>query len=458
MIYKEQLDWILDKKKSIIKKYSEEELYKLRIDFVHSLGEKCDCVGWSSLDLNSDNAFVILGKIENFCKENGFAARGIYTRTLIDDEAQWFELEAGEISDSALTSDKETVRCKDGKDISYEKINASKVTPAPLKMCGWDIYASEKIRNYFIANKIDNVSFLWAKDKGKYKATQYFLLHPHRYVRRIMRDYDYSYNGKSKRMTEIASQLGGMLPEVVKVFHNLQIYLPDGYFSEDLPKDGVMGVYSPETDNAYYIIKVLIHKDSAEKMLSENLIKRKNLVPVLVSKEKIDGYTTCNCLEKGIPEETEVIRLDSEYEKLSEKDRPVKNITEKDALKLLRQLKKEVPEDFSKAISLKTCEELSKTPYAPLSVYYRISNGALIGDEYRFLSYNDSKSETETFIKETADEDYFNFEGIVIAVCTDGDRVTLDEDGKVHRISHEDLCTVEEFPSLHEFFYEICSN
>ena len=53
MKYTETLDWILDKRGA---KLGDEAAYKENIDFVHSLGLKCDCVGWSKLDLASPRA------------------------------------------------------------------------------------------------------------------------------------------------------------------------------------------------------------------------------------------------------------------------------------------------------------------------------------------------------------------------------------------------------------------
>lgn len=69
----ETLLWILDGTSA--KTWDEEE-NKRRIDFVHSLGEKCDCVGWSKLNLSNPNSDEILHRIEDFCKENGWRARG----------------------------------------------------------------------------------------------------------------------------------------------------------------------------------------------------------------------------------------------------------------------------------------------------------------------------------------------------------------------------------------------
>ena len=62
----ETLDWILDNDdKSIV----DDEKYRLNIEFVHSLGLKCDCVGWSTLDLQNPRTNEILSAIDSFCKK-----------------------------------------------------------------------------------------------------------------------------------------------------------------------------------------------------------------------------------------------------------------------------------------------------------------------------------------------------------------------------------------------------
>ena len=65
MNFKENLLWILDKKNHRF----EEKSYQENIDFVHSLGKKCDCVGLSELDMDEPDADEVLNKIEAFCKE-----------------------------------------------------------------------------------------------------------------------------------------------------------------------------------------------------------------------------------------------------------------------------------------------------------------------------------------------------------------------------------------------------
>ena len=89
MKYIEILDWILDNDD---KRIVDEEKYRLNIEFVHSLGLKCDCVGWSSLNLSDPRADEILSAIDTFCKKNEWKARGIYTRTYAEYTSDWYEI------------------------------------------------------------------------------------------------------------------------------------------------------------------------------------------------------------------------------------------------------------------------------------------------------------------------------------------------------------------------------
>lgn len=49
MQYKESLLWILDKECKISGLKDQDEKFKANIDFVHSLGLKCDCEVWPTL-------------------------------------------------------------------------------------------------------------------------------------------------------------------------------------------------------------------------------------------------------------------------------------------------------------------------------------------------------------------------------------------------------------------------
>ena len=100
MRYTEKIDWILDKNDTPLGK---NELYQQNIEFVHSLGLKCDCVGWCSLDLSHPKTREILDKIAVFCRENGWTARAYYTRSYTDVESDWYELVTSDFKDSTIS-------------------------------------------------------------------------------------------------------------------------------------------------------------------------------------------------------------------------------------------------------------------------------------------------------------------------------------------------------------------
>ena len=63
MKYTEVLNWILD---PIDESRKDDARYQANIDFVHSLGLKCDCVGWSTLKLSDPRTEEILEAIHAF--------------------------------------------------------------------------------------------------------------------------------------------------------------------------------------------------------------------------------------------------------------------------------------------------------------------------------------------------------------------------------------------------------
>ena len=98
MNYREHLTWILDKRNH---RFGDDK-YQENIDFVHSLGKKCDCVGWSELDMDESDADEVLDKIEAFCKEQGWRARGWYERTYTDVESDWYELKPENFKENTI--------------------------------------------------------------------------------------------------------------------------------------------------------------------------------------------------------------------------------------------------------------------------------------------------------------------------------------------------------------------
>ena len=117
----ETIDWILDKDE---KQSKGEEEYRSNIEFVHSLGLKCDCVGWSTLDLQDPRADEILSAIEAFCKKNGWKARGNYTRKYTDYTSDWYELVPTVFKDNTLSGFDDKCESERGEKIKIYNLKA----------------------------------------------------------------------------------------------------------------------------------------------------------------------------------------------------------------------------------------------------------------------------------------------------------------------------------------------
>ena len=138
------------------------------------------------------------------------------------------------------------------------------------------------------------------------------------------------------------------------------------------------------------------------------------------------------------------------------KNRPQRIITEKDAIKALKYAKKNRKEDFRSPLPKKQRELLAETEYAALEPYYAICEAGYLSDEYRLLSYKDSLAESKAFEENIAKEENIEFSanGIIVAVCPDGDKVLLTASNEVYRISNEVPEIIGQWSSLACFIAE----
>ena len=445
MNYKEELTWILDKTNKSI---NEELKYKLNIDFVHSIGKKCDCVGWSLLKMDELDADEVLDKIQRFCKEDGWRVRGWYTRTYIG-ESDWYELIATNFKESTI-SDIIDATTEDGQVVEMPVIKAfHELIPEPKEY--YDICVPERFKNACIKNDIKGIEFCWLKDKGKYEAEQYFNIYPKVLIPRVCCDKDLGRNDKTK-----INALGGYLPKIADVVSRLDhIDLPDCYLKEDLPAGGIEYLYCASTNTYCGRDKILIHKDTAQILVDEKVLLWKNLKPVPVVDGCPDGYVVDNATKKRKPNDAYVKQMFAEYEKIKKKNRPVRLITEKDALKVLRTAKSERKEDFNKKISKVQAELITDPLYTRFLPYYNIVNGGSLSDEYDFLPYDESLSATVDFISNTEKEELAEDipQGIVFAKSADGDSVLLEPDGSVIRFGHETPEKIDEWKTIAQFIF-----
>lgn len=441
----ETLDWILDKNDQRI---NGEEEYLLNIEFVHSLGLKCDCVGWSKLDLQNPRADEILSAIDFFCKKNGWKARGIYTRTYANYESDWYEIVPTAFKDNTLYDSYEC-ESERGETVKIYILRAyHELRPSP-KWWYESILVPERFRDACIRHGITDVDFCWARDTGKYQAEQYFHLYCNKQIATIAEGRNMAVEDRDK-----IDALGGYLPKIADIFYKLQLIdLQDCYIESDIPNCNIALAYCPKTFTYCGRNKFLIHKDFAQKLLQEKAISQSDLMPAIVVKESPRGYTLSHTVMPDRPIASCLQNSITEYEKLKNTERPLRLIFEKDALKLLRLAKKERKEDFKKAFPKAKAVDVTETSYAPVLPYYMIANGGNLSDEYELLPFEIATEETKLFAKELLAEELLEIKpnGIVIAKCPDGDKVLLCNDGKVIRFSHEEPVATEEWVSLAQF-------
>ena len=441
----ETLDWILDNDDKSI---ADDDKYRLNIEFVHSLGLKCDCVGWSKLDLQNPRANEILSAIDSFCKKNGWKARGIYTRTYADYTSDWYEIVPAAFKDNTLYDSYEC-ESERGETVKIFNLRAyHELRPSP-KWWYESILVPERFRDACVRHGITDVDFCWARDKGKYQAEQYFHLYANKQIPTIAEGRNLKIEDREK-----IDALGGYLPKIADIFYKLQLIdLQECYIESDIPNCNIALAYCPKTFTYCGRNKFLIHKDFAQKLLQEKAISQSDLTPAVVVKELPSGYTLSHTVMPDRPIASCMQKSIAEYEKLKSTERPLRLISEKDAVKLLRLAKKERKEDFKKAFTKAKSVDITETSYAPLLPYYLIANGGYLSDEYELLSYDIATEENMLFTEELLTEELLEIkpDGIVIAKCPDGDKVLLCTDGKVIRFSHEEPVATEEWVSLAQF-------
>lgn len=487
MIKHEGISWILDRPHTEIeelkKKYPDSKEYlnhyfeyeskvcEKRIDFVHSLGMKCDSVGWSYLDLNQPDALKILDEIKEFCQKDGWFARGGYGCRYTDFESDWYEVSVPEVKDISQSEG------------NPYAIYAYKNCNKPI-FFGWHnfipVLVSEKFREVCLENSITGINFCWAKDLGRYDSLQYAFMYPESRIKTIACDkgliysdryfpYNDGAGGTEYKHTEKyirhdnmsplcnrLRQLGDKLPFLADVFYDFQFNLPDYYCKSELPESGFAFIQG--TSDGSERQTLLVHKNTAEILIKEKMLDRKALCPTLIYDNEIPaGYIEAVFEGKGFGEfdANYAIEMEKEYHRIKKLNRPQRKITESQALKALREAKRNRKEDFEKRIKKELSENLLETAYAPLVPYLLIADGAFLSDEYELLSYEASAKYTSEFRDECKKEELSDtLQGIVFGKCADGDVVVWAEDKSVVRISHETFDIEEKWSSLAEFFFD----
>ncbi len=441
----EQILWILGEGSSGLK---DDECYADNIVFSHSLGLKCDCVGWTKLDLSHPDAGEILDKIEAYIREHGRTARCYYTRRYEDLESDWYELTPKQFLIDAVY-EQDTVPATPSGPLYLPTIKAFMENTHTIK--SWRNYhVPERFYKACIAHNIPGIQFSWTKDVGRFQAPQYFAAWPDKLLPHIGTD------GRIKKRDPAAIEVaGGWLPRLAQVFGLQQIDYPCCYLRSELPEGGFVYANTERNDYKAGDYRILMHKTVLEILLAEKAIAPNSYRPALVVEEIPGEYEWEATLPQRRPTDAYIAQSFQDYEKLMAKPRPVRKITEKQALTQLRRAKRDRKEDFFKALP-----KAAVLPggYEPLHPYLLITNGGYLSDEYRLLTAQELEFENAEFQADLAAEELADLPaGVVIAKCPDGDTILLLEDGKVLRMSHEAPEAIATFPTLSQFISEALS-
>ena len=455
MQYKEDLMWILDK--NGVRLSNTDAWQKARdenIAFVHSLGKKCDCVGWSTLKRDDPKAEEILDRISAFCKENGWTARGLYTREYENLETDWYAVQSVFFKDGTVGKI-EGVPDRDGGTLKTHEISAYRELLTGPKTWGKNLYLPDRFRKACLKHNLSGLEFCWVKDTGKYAAEQYFQAFGTVRISRVAT----GWNLKRQDLCKLPLD-SGWLPRLGEVIGQwTQLQLPYCYLKEDMPAAGIAYAYIPQTFHCCGLYEVLIHKDIAKLLLQEKAISANALMPAPVVDALPGGYTRMDTEPCPRPLETYMAQSIANYEKLIVKARPERKISEKDALKVMRKAKTDRKGDFQKKLPQKREEEMLASKFAPLVPYYKVAEGGFLSDEYELLAQKDIQTETAEFYDRLEKEELLEKqpEGMVIARCANGDKVLLLKEGSVIRFSHEEPDIVDEWQSLAQFVFDAVS-
>ena len=302
--------------------------------------------------------------------------------------------------------------------------------------------------------------YCWLKDVGRFRGIQYFAVAPKDRVPRIMCDRNLAYSVPNTAMLKALpinkkiQELGGSLPKIAKIFTTLDIELDSCYLQKDMPDTFFAYGYLNQTNSFVGKNEILLRRDAVEQLILSKVLTEKQICPVYISDSPVPGYSFEEMVEKPFPADVILNKRLTDYRELVSKNRPQRTVTEKDAVKALRYAKKNRKEDFRSTLPKKQREFLAETEYAALEPYYAVCEAGYLSDEYRLLSYNESLAESKDFKEDMVKEETIDFsvDGIIIAICPDGDRVMLASSNEVYRISHEVPVIIGQWSSLACFF------
>lgn len=429
--------------------------YSVPVAFMKSFGLKCDCVGWTTITLDSEEKFKLIQEMRKKADDQGLKLRcQNYTKEYFGYDADWFYFKPGI---GPKDDDKEW----DAWEYNTWRIKGYKL-PKGCQVINMDWLTAVSLEFIEACRdlQLTGVDFMWVTDKGRFDAPAYFYILPEKGFCRYTLDYGdefekpKKYTPAYKRFLKNCRQVdsdGSHMTEIAESFHK--------FYMVDLPKL-LDQKEAPDTDFAYAGTDALIRKSAAEALIANGVLKWSDLMPAVFFDEKThDRLIRVSEMDEYMPDFIRETQAKA-YEKWKKKTRPAYEPKEKDAIKMLRSAKKEMLDSYEKALKKVVLETLVDEPFSWLAPYYKVSNGGAINDEIDFLPYEAVEEVTAEFLEELHEDEIVLADmpelesAVVFASAANGDAILLKADGSVMRYDHEDPYLSNEWETLAQFFFD----
>jgi len=470
--------------------------------FIHSLGLKVESGCWSTVLLSSPIFFDFVreAKARILNGEATFYGYNTVSQRLLEDDdtpGEWYQYVA--------SPSNEEIREPNG--MKTCKAYAVPATAHIASGGGYDQYVDEKVKALVEEHQLTGIAFEWVKDTGKYRSRQWYIPVPENPIGRGV-DHPWfdpaTLKGSASGQPEHPNWRTGVwdfyinqlkqnliiddpayqellqlysLPQVRESGETLKIITPRRYLRSFLPTtDFAYNWKDVVVYNIRYCIDsrgLCFNRRVRDLLLTHRLINEDDLEmlqildTVPVGTIVLDGdddlpepYLTRQERQQHAP------ILAAAWKRFLATEKPVRRISLRDALKLLRKEKSARKEDFSKGAGKAVLDKvLPPLPSGWLAVL-ALANGGAVNDECTLLPVEVIRTNTQELaaaVAATYDDYPYDHPVIVIGTAADGDWFALEdrgestEDAMVFRITHEGFGIIYRWDSIALFISDMLS-
>lgn len=450
-----------------------EIVYKWAKAWSKELGTSSDCVGWSKISTENPKFETFLEKVVKLKKEGGNIVIYNIREYSNDDNALWYTIKMKNVSNDSFSNNCNSDKYKKNFEIKADQI------PFNIHVANDDNnggLVSEKFRQICIDNNLTGIDFIWAKDKSKYKARQFFKpICKNSMGIGIQREF-INFNEEDLKdklapdtyyyISDLSKEFKNQFPFINTLIKHRSTLGFDYYSAMDIfYKDKL-----PNTDFAYYIydneVKLYMSKRAKEVFEQNNM---KTIVgDAVLIKDDLPNHSKHLTRAKEFYIEVDVHekieKSMKEYEEFLKNPKPKKEVNPKKVMTNLRRCKRENPYEYNSCLPKKKREQYMKDYTEEILEIYSISNGFCLNDEVEFLSVELIDEYTIELINQLREDDeiqtllqeegYNALDGIQIGKGAGGDFYVLLPDKRVIGIAHDDLMILGPWANIYDFINE----